>query len=113
MSEWTYDDGSPFVIPYVGEPGTRCPMCDRRFNKPRRKESPDARKVSAGLLPEDRAQALEEFLDNLQAYVNADGESYPRGTLLEWMAVFVGQRREEFKYDLWHAEGAPKEEGAS
>ena len=78
-------------------PGERCPTCDRRVNKPRKSSSPTTRRVSGGNLPPERAEALNEALDALQAYCGADGKSYPRGTLLEALVLLGGQEREALK----------------
>ena len=78
------------------EPGERCQVCDRRVNKPRQASSPHARRVAATLPPE-RAAAVEEGLEHLQAYVGADSTSYPRGTMLELLLLLGGQHREELR----------------
>lgn len=85
------------------KPGERCPTCNRRRNKPRQKTTPEARKINAGLLPQERAEWLEEALDALQEVCGADPLSYPRGTLIEALAVLGGQHREELK-ELFGAE---------
>lgn len=79
------------------EPGTRCPVCHRRHNKPRQPTTPEARKVKAGTLPEERATAVDEGLDALQEFVGADGHSYPRGSLVEALVVLGAQQREQLK----------------
>ena len=78
------------------EPGERCALCDRRVNKPRKTDSPDTRRLVA-VLPSERAASAEEGLEHLQAYVGADGSSYPRGTVLELLLVLGGQHREELR----------------
>ena len=77
-------------------PGARCPTCDRRVPKPKREDSPATKYVRA-VLPNERADALSEAFDALQAYVGADIKSYPRGTLMEALVIMAGQRREELK----------------
>lgn len=78
------------------EPGTRCPTCDRRVQKPRTSDSPPTKYVRA-VLPNERADALSEAFDALQAFVGADPKSYPRGTLMEALVILGGQRREELR----------------
>lgn len=78
------------------EPGTRCPTCDRRIPKPRQTSSPDVKAVRVPL-PIERAIALEEALEALQAYIGADPKSYPRGTVLEMLVIMGGQERERLK----------------
>lgn len=78
------------------EPGTRCPVCNRRVNKPRKETSPDAREMRIKL-PSDRMEWLEEALDTLQQYVGADPYSYPRGALVEAVVQLGIQQREEVK----------------
>ncbi len=78
------------------EPGERCPVCDHRKPKPRTYTSPDTKRIVAAL-PPDRAEALTGALDALQAYVGADGESYPRGVILELLVIIGGQQREELR----------------
>ncbi len=91
-------------------PGTRCPTCDRRVPKPRQSDSPDTKRIVA-VLPPDRAEALTEALDALQAYVGADGESYPRGSVLEALVLLGGQSREELRE--WYAGRRPLSDGRS
>lgn len=87
------------------KPGERCPVCDRRVNKPRQPSSPDSRKVKAGELPVERAAAVEEGLDALQAFIGADDTSYPRGSLLEALVVLGGQEREALRDYFTKEEG--------
>lgn len=82
------------VIP--PEPGERCALCDRRVNKPRTSSSPGTRRVVT-VLPSERADNVEEGLENLQAYVGADSTSYPRGSVLELLLLLGGQHREELR----------------
>lgn len=82
---------------YALEPGTRCPLCHRRHNKPRQATTPEARKVKAGTLPEERAAAVDEGLDVLQEYVGADAHSYPRGSLVEALLALGAAEREELR----------------
>ena len=77
-------------------PGERCPTCNRRVNKPRQPTSPEWKRVSARL-PVERAEALEEALEALQAYCEVDAHSYPRGSLLEALVLLGGQEREELR----------------
>jgi hypothetical protein len=92
------EDGIAFEEFYPPEPGERCAVCDRRKNKPRQKSSPsDTKKIAAGSLPADRAEQVEDALDALQAFVGADGTSYPRGTLIELLALLGGAHREELR----------------
>jgi hypothetical protein len=85
------------ALPKPPEPGERCALCDRRRNKPRQTSSPDAKKIAAGKLPHERAQAVEDALDALQAFVGADSTSYPRGTLMELLVILGGQQRDELR----------------
>lgn len=92
------EDGLAFEEFFPPEPGERCLVCDRRRNKPRQPSSPsDTKKVSAGTLPTERAAQVEDALDALQAFVGADSASYPRGTLIELLAVLGGAHREELR----------------
>lgn len=81
---------------HIVEPGERCPTCHRRVNKPRQASSPNTKKVAAEL-PAERADALNEGLDNLQEYVGADSKAYPKGSLLEALLGLGAQRREELR----------------
>jgi hypothetical protein len=78
------------------EPGTRCPCCNRRVNKPRQDESPESSEIRVKL-PVERKEWAEEAFDILQQVVGADPYSYPRGSLLEAMLVLAGQHREELR----------------
>ena len=86
------------------EPGTRCPCCNRRVNKPRKKDSPDTSEIRVKL-PVERKEWAAEAFDILQQVVGADPHSYPRGSLLEAMLVLAGQHREELR-ELFKGEGA-------
>ena len=86
------------------EPGTRCPVCQRRVNKPRKEESPDTKAIKI-MLPAERKEWAEEAFDILQQVVGADPYSYPRGALLEAMLVLAGQHREELRI-LFNGDGA-------
>ena len=77
-------------------PGERCQTCHRRVNKKKQSTSPEVKRVMATLPPE-RAEALAEGLDNLQEYAGIDGESYPRGTLLEYLLALGAIHREELR----------------
>ena len=90
-------DGGVLVEVIEIQPGSRCPTCNRRKNKPRQKSTPEARKINAGMLPNERAEWLEEALDALQEVCGADPLSYPRGTLVEALALLGGQHREQLK----------------
>jgi hypothetical protein len=81
---------------YLPEPGTRCPTCHRRVNKPRQTDSPDTREMRIKL-PTERMEWAEEAFDALQQVVGADPYSYPRGAILEAMLVIAGQQREQLK----------------
>jgi hypothetical protein len=78
------------------QPGERCDKCNRRVPKKRRSTSPETKRLYA-VLPPDRAEAVTEALDALQAYIGADGESYPRGVVLELLVILGGQQREELR----------------
>lgn len=79
---------------HLPEPGTRCPTCQRRVNRPRTNESPDSRKIRAGILPIEKAEAVEDGLDALQAFVGADSTSYARGELLAALVALGASERE-------------------
>jgi len=90
------------------EPGTRCPCCDRRVNKPRSEDSPTTREIRIRL-PEDRLEPVEEAFDALQEITGVDPYSYPKGTLLEALLLLGGQHREELKAHFTGDEqGAPE-----
>lgn len=77
-------------------PGERCPTCDRRIPKPRQTTSPETSTLGVRL-PLERADALREALDALEAYCGVDPHSYPRGSLLEALVLLGGQQREELR----------------
>ncbi len=81
---------------YLPEPGTRCPTCNRRVNKPRQTESPDTKEIRLRL-PAERAEWAEEAFDALQQVVGADPYSYPRGVNFEALLVLGGQQREQLR----------------
>jgi len=81
---------------HLPEPGTRCPACQRRVNKPRQDSSPDTREMRIKL-PTERMEWAEEAFDALQQVVGADPYSYPRGQILEALLVIGGQQREQLK----------------
>lgn len=93
----TEQDAIAVLADYLPEPGTRCPTCSRRVNKPRQSASPEARAIRAGKLPHERAEAVEEALDILQELVGGDEHSYPRGHLLEGLTLLGAQQREELR----------------
>ena len=97
----------------VVEPGTRCPTCHRRVNKPRREDSPTVREIRVRL-PADRMESVEEAFDALQEVTGIDPYSYPKGVLLEALLLLGGQHREELRAHFgWAARfGQPQEEGA-
>lgn len=84
------------VIVSKPEPGERCQVCDRRVNKPRQSSSPGTRRVVT-VLPSERADNVEQGLENLSAFIGADPSAYPRGTTLELLLLLGGQHREELK----------------
>lgn len=77
-------------------PGTRCPTCNRRVNKPRTDDSPPVRQMRISL-PTERMEAVEEAFDGLQEVTGIDPYSYPRGVLLEALLLLGGQHREELR----------------
>lgn len=85
------------------EPGTRCPTCQRRVNKPRKEDSPAIKEVRLRG-PVERVEALQEGLDNLQEFSRIDPYSYPGVTLLEALLALGAQHREELK--AYFGEGA-------
>ncbi len=78
------------------EPGSRCPTCNRRVNKPRQSESPDTKEIRLRL-PAERAEWAEEAFDALQQVVGADPYSYPRGRIFEALLLLGGQQREQLR----------------
>jgi hypothetical protein len=86
------------------EPGTRCPCCNRRVNKPRQDDSPDTCEMRIKL-PTERMENVEEAFDAMQEVTGADPYSYPRGALLEALLVLGGQHREELRI-LFNGDGA-------
>jgi hypothetical protein len=86
------------------EPGERCPVCNRRRNKPRQDESPETKEMRIKL-PTERMEWAEEAFDALQEVVGADPYSYPRGRILEALLVIGGQQREELSV-LFEGDGA-------
>lgn len=79
---------------HLPEPGTRCPTCRRRVNKPRKDDSPVTREIRIKL-PTERMEAVEEAFDALQEVTGVDPYSYPKGVLLEALLLLGGQHREE------------------
>ena len=69
-------------------------MCQHKFNRPRKSTSPEARKIRAGILPIEKAEAVEDGLDALQAFVGADETSYARGELLAALVALGASERE-------------------
>jgi hypothetical protein len=76
------------------EPGTRCPTCHRRVNKPRKEGSPPVREVRFRG-PADLVDDVEEHLDVLQEYAGIDPYSYPRLTLVSALLALGARHREE------------------
>ena len=89
---------------HLPEPGTRCPTCHRRVNKPRQDDSPDTKEMRIKL-PVERMEWAEEAFDALQEVVGADPYSYPRGRILEALLVIGGQHREDLRI-LFEGDGA-------
>lgn len=81
---------------HVIEPGTRCPTCHRRVNKPRKDDTPAVKEVRFRG-PTDLIEALEEGIDALQEWAGIDPYAYPRARLLEVLVVLGAQHREELK----------------
>jgi hypothetical protein len=81
---------------HLPEPGTRCPTCHRRVNKPRSEDSPAIKEVRLRG-PVDRVEALQEGLDTLQEFSGVDPYSYPGVTLLEALLALGAVHREELK----------------
>ncbi len=89
-------DAIAVLADYLPEPGSRCPTCNRRVNKPRQNESPDTKEIRLRL-PAERAEWAEEAFDALQQVVGADPYSYPRGRIFEALLVLGGQQREQLR----------------
>jgi hypothetical protein len=81
---------------YLPEPGTRCPTCHRRVNKPRKDDSPVVKELRFRG-PSDLIESLEEGLDALQEFSGIDPYSYPRARLLEALLALGAQQREELR----------------
>ncbi len=77
-------------------PGTRCPTCHRRVNKPRTDDSPPIKEVRFRG-PVARVEAVQEGLDALQEFSKVDPYSYPGVTLLEALLALGAQHREELR----------------
>lgn len=75
-------------------PGTRCPTCHRRVNKPRKEDSPEVKEVRFRG-PTDLVEDTEEHLDILQEFVGIDPYSYPRIKLLSALLALGARHREE------------------
>jgi len=89
-------DAIEVLADYLPEPGSRCPTCNRRVNKPRQSESPDTKEIRLRL-PAERAEWAEDAFDGLQQVVGADPYSYPRGRIFEALLVLGGQHREQLR----------------
>jgi hypothetical protein len=89
---------------HLPEPGTRCPVCQRRINKPRKDDSPETREIRIKL-PSERMEWAEEALDALQQVVGTDPYSYPRGSIFEALLILGGQQREQLR-SLFQGDGA-------
>lgn len=81
---------------YVIEPGSRCPTCHRRVNKPRLNDSPPVREVRLRG-PADLVDDTEEHLDVLQEFVGIDPYSYPRLKLVSALVALGARHREELR----------------
>lgn len=79
---------------HLPEPGTRCPTCHRRVNKPRKEDSPKVREVRFRG-PSDLVDDTEDHLDILQEFVGIDPYSYPRIKLLSALLALGARHREE------------------
>ncbi len=89
-------DAIEVLADYLPEPGTRCPTCNRRVNKPRQDDSPAVREMRFRG-PNDLIEPLEEGIDALQEFTRVDPYAYPRARLLEALLVLGAQHREELK----------------
>ena len=89
-------DAIAALVNHTVPPGTRCPTCHRRVNKPRQDDSPDTKEIRIKL-PVDRMESVEEAFDALQEVTGVDPYSYPKGTLLEALLVLAGQQREQLR----------------
>lgn len=78
------------------EPGTRCPTCHRRVNKPRKDDSPAVKEVRFRG-PSDFVEDTEESLDILQEFTGLDPYNYPRIRLLEALVALGARHREELR----------------
>lgn len=77
-------------------PGTRCPTCHRRVNKPRKEDSPTVREVRFRG-PSDLVDDTEFSLDTLQEFTGVDPYNYPRIRLLEALVALGARHREELR----------------
>ncbi len=89
-------DAIVVLADYLPQPGTRCPTCNRRVNKPRSEDSPSVREMRFRG-PNDLIDPLEEGIDALQEFTRVDPYAYPRARLLEALLVLGAQHREELK----------------
>lgn len=78
------------------EPGTRCPTCHRRVNKPRQEDSPTVREVRLRG-PADLVEDVEEHLDILQEFTGIDPYTYPRLKLTSALLALGARHREELR----------------
>ena len=81
---------------YAIPPGTRCPTCHRRVNKPRQDDSPPVKEVRFRG-PTDVVEAVENDFDILQEFAKVDPYGFPRIRLLEALLQLGVQQREELR----------------
>lgn len=79
---------------HLPEPGTRCPTCQRRVNKPRQNDSPDTKEMRLRG-PADLVEVVEENFDILQQFVGIDPYTYPRLKLVDALVALGARHREE------------------
>lgn len=79
---------------HLPEPGTRCPTCHRRVNKPRQNDSPSTKEMRLRG-PADLVEVVEENFDVLQEFVGIDPYAYPRLKLVDALIALGARHREE------------------
>lgn len=95
---------------FVVEPGTRCPMCHRRANRPRTNDSPPVKEVRFRG-PTDLVESVEEGFDALQEFTGVDPYGFPRIRLLEALLALGAAQREELRSHFEARDETPYGEG--
>lgn len=96
---------------FVVEPGTRCPVCHRRANRPKQDDSPPVREVRFRG-PTDIVESVEEGFDALQEFTHVDPYAFPRIRLLEALLALGAQQREQVRAYFEAIDETPYSEGS-